>query len=420
MKTCSCQTCPKKGQPQPFDAFNKNIATRDGYDYYCRHCKNAFARNARKALVESRRAAPKPSDEFEITVEEPPAAVEPPPPPLETAYKAHEERKQKRDLQAEHKALIHENTELKARIEQLVEMQKPPEVLVYRQPASLRADVVACWLASDWHVEGPVEKASVHGLNEYNLEVAASRARWFFTNGLSLTDMMARESDVKEIYIAALGDFFSGWIHEELIASNLLAPGEAANFWMGLFISGIDFLLRESKYHITLDLIPGNHGRMTKQMHFSNPTGTSLETFAYHALAGRYAGNPRVTMRVSEHAMVYRQFFENFTLRLIHGYEVKFGGGVGGITIPLNKAIAQWDVAKRASLTALGHFHQLFDGGNFIANGSLIGYNTFAQAIKAKYEEAKQAFFLVHARNGGEKSVTAPIWLDDAHSKRAA
>jgi hypothetical protein len=86
--------------------------------------------------------------------------------------------------------------------------------------------------------------------------------------------------------------------------------------------------------------------------------------------------------------------------------------GWAGITIPLNKAIAQWDKAVRADLTLFGHFHQLINGGNFLGNGSLIGYNTFAQAIKASYEEARQMFFLVHARGGGELSVTAPIWLD--------
>ncbi len=86
---------------------------------------------------------------------------------------------------------------------------------------------------------------------------------------------------------------------------------------------------------------------------------------------------------------------------------------MGGITIPVRKAIAQWNNPIRADLTVFGHFHQLIDGGDFLGNGSLIGYNTYAQAIKASYEEARQLFWLVSARNGGQKSVTAPIWLDD-------
>jgi hypothetical protein len=98
---------------------------------------------------------------------------------------------------------------------------------------------------------------------------------------------------------------------------------------------------------------------------------------------------------------------------------VKFGGGVGGITIPIRKKLAAWNSAIRADLTVMGHFHQLMDGGDFVVNGSLIGYNEFAQAIGASPEEARQAFFLVHARGGGQKSITAPIWLDERHKEHA-
>src|SRR6185312_13930358 len=162
-------------------------------------------------------------------------------------------------------------------------------------------------------------------------------------------------------------------------------------------------------------MMSGNHGRMPEKMHFSDPVGTSLESFMYHAVCDRYEGNPRVQIRVSPAAMVYERFYERFNMRLIHGYETKYNGGVGGLTIPLNKAVTQWDKGIKADLTVLGHYHQFFDGGNFLVNGSLIGYNTYAEAIKASYEEPRQAFFLVHARKGGQKSIVAPIWLDDAH-----
>lgn len=387
----------------------------------CAHCRavNAAQCKRKRARKKERLAAqklpelPKPFDplDFEVVVEEPPKTH------LEAAQEAHQTAKAARDLRAEHKALFEETARQRALIEQLTRMQTAPEILVYKQPAWERSDAIACAVASDWHVEEPVDPEAVHGLNSYNLDVAKSRAEKFFVNWLRLTDIFAKDSKITTMFLAALGDFFSGWIHEELLASSLLAPGDAANFVKGLLASGIDFLLRESSYVLEGEMIPGNHGRMTRQMHFSDPTGTSLETFMYSALADRYKDNPRVRLNVSGHAMRYRRFYETFNVRLIHGYEVKYGGGVGGITIPLRKAIAQWNTPIQANLTLLGHFHQFFDGGDFLVNGSLIGYNTFAQAIKAQYEEARQAFFLIHARNGGQKSVVAPIWLDDAHKK---
>ncbi len=97
------------------------------------------------------------------------------------------------------------------------------------------------------------------------------------------------------------------------------------------------------------------------------------------------------------------------TIRFQHGHMVKYGGGVGGLTIPLNKAIAQWNRGKHADLDVLGHFHQMFDGGNFIVNGSLIGYDSFALSIKASYEKPKQALFLIDRKRG--RTFTCPILL---------
>ena len=200
--------------------------------------------------------------------------------------------------------------------------------------------------------------------------------------------------------------------------TNELAPGPAAKFALGLLASGIEFLLKEGPYQLEIDCVPGNHGRMTKKPRIQNATETSLETFMFHALASRFESNPRVRFNVASSKMLYRRFFERFTMRLIHGDDVKFGGGVGGITIPIRKKLAGWDKAIKADLTVMGHFHQMLDGGDFLVNGSLIGYNEFAQAIGASPEEARQQFFLIHARNGGEKSITAPVWLNEAHKER--
>jgi hypothetical protein len=343
----------------------------------------------------------------------------PPLDPIQSAYQAREEERGKRDLRREHRALLDENERLKRERDAYLRLGSP-EILVYGQAKQDRSDSVACATLSDWHVDEPVEAGPVHGLNEFSPDIARERAEHCFRNLLALAHMLGRDTKIRTLHLSLLGDFISGWIHEELLANTAMAPGDAMAFVEGLLASGIEFLLRESDFQVEADCIPGNHGRMTKQVHLGDPTGTSLETYMYRALANRFHGNPRVTLRVSGQAMVYRHFYERFKMRLIHGYEVKYGGGVGGLTIPLRKALAQWNNPIRADLTVLGHFHQLFDGGDFIVNGSLIGYNTFAQAIKASFEEPRQAFWLVHARKGGQKSVTAPIWLDQAHKEKPA
>lgn len=386
--------------------------------HLCKSCHNEIRRAKRAVkggLIE--RALVKPlehhtADDFDIDVVEPP-----PPTPLEAAYQAHEDAKVKRDVRKEHAALVEENTRLKAKLDAVSKIGIEAPLHVYSPEGAGLGEAVACMVASDWHVEEPVEAHKVHGLNEYNLEIAEARAAAFFRNGLKLTDMMAKDCRIERIFLGLIGDFITNYIHDELKQTNLLAPGSAANFAMKLLASGIDFLLRESRYTLDIDAIPGNHGRMSLKPQIQNATETSLETFMYAALAMRYQDNPRVNFRVAQSKMLYRTYFERFKMRLIHGDDVKFGGGVGGITIPIRKKLAAWDKATRADLTVMGHFHQFLDGGDFLVNGSLIGYNEFAQAIGASPEEAKQAFFLIHARNGGEKSLVAPIWLNEAHKE---
>lgn len=391
------KTCIKCGLPKSPESFRTRS---DGFvSNVCRLCQATECRDRRETKKTAIRAT---------------QPVIPSLPPLQNAYAQNRLERAKRDLKKEHGALIEENTHLRSQIENLTAFKKPPTAIVYKQSKWTRSDATVMGIASDWHVEEPVNRESVHGLNEYNLDIARSRAERFFRNLLRLADGFGRDSVVRELYIPALGDFFSGWIHEELIAGGLLAPGDAARFCKSLWFAGIDFLLKESSYVLLSDMIPGNHGRMTHKVHFGDPTGTSLESVMYDAIVDRYYENPRVKFNVSKQAVVYRKFYERFTVRALHGYEMKYGGGVGGITIPVLKALAQWDMGVKADLTIFGHFHQRIDGGKFLANGSMIGYNLFAQAIKAAYEPPQQMVCLITARNGGEKALTGPIWLDAA------
>lgn len=391
--------CPKCTHTKPIDEFAKNRRRPDGRDPWCRPCKNASV----KAI--SDRHAEKNGPAVDAAT------------PLEAAELRERERRERFSLKSEHAALLEENARLKEKLDATARMNADARKIEIHRAVPTKGEAVACMIASDWHVEEPVQADKVHGLNEFNLTIAESRTRAFFANGLRLAEIMARDAKIETLFLGLLGDFFSGHIHEELRESNELAPGEAAHFVLNTLASGIEFLIRESDFQIEIDALPGNHGRMTAKPRIQNATETSLETFMYHSLAFRFKDHPRVNFRVANAKVVYRRFFDRFNMRLLHGDDVKFGGGVGGVTIPIRKKLAAWDKAIRADLTVMGHFHQLLDGGDFIVNGSLIGYNEFAQAIGASPEEARQAFFLIHNRNGGEKSITAPIWLDRAHGR---
>ena len=265
---------------------------------------------------------------------------------------------------------------------------------------------------SDWHVEEEVDPEKMHGVNEFNLKIAEARAHRFFVNSLRLINLTARDSVIRRVCVGLLGDLFSNSIHPELMEINQLGPQPAARFAKDLIVGGIQYWLKNSDLTFEINCVGGNHGRMTEKTRIATNAENSLETFAYWFLAAEFKDEPRVTFRIAPGDMLYSQIFPGYRVRFIHGDQISFGGGVGGVTIPLNKWIGRQDQSIRADLTCLGHFHQLLDGGRFLLNGSLIGASPYSQRFGFSPEPPAQQFALIHSRGGGCKSIVAPIWVD--------
>jgi hypothetical protein len=95
-------------------------------------------------------------------------------------------------------------------------------------------------------------------------------------------------------------------------------------------------------------------------------------------------------------------------IRFHHGDGLSYQGGIGGLTIPVEKAIANWNKSPaKADLDCFGHWHTQMQSPKFCSNGSLIGYNAYAISIKAPYEHPQQTYFLFDKRRG--RTMTAPI-----------
>jgi len=265
----------------------------------------------------------------------------------------------------------------------------------------------AMLVASDWHIEEPVEPEVVDYLNEYNLQIAERRAIEFFQTSLRMLNIFEKDITIDKVVLALLGDFITGTIHDDLMESVLLSPVDALLLAERLLVSGIQFLLDNTKHDFVVACHTGNHGRMTRKQRIATEHGNSLERLMYHTIAEHFRFEDRVEVMIPSGYHSYLEIYDNFTVRLHHGHNIRYGGGVGGITIPVNKAIAQWNKARNVQLDIFGHFHQYFMGGNFICNGSMIGWNAFAIAIKGSYDRPKQAFLLIDEKRG--LTITTPI-----------
>jgi hypothetical protein len=293
--------------------------------------------------------------------------------------------------------------------------EKTPQIYDIAPKVSSNSESVAFMIASDWHSEERVLPGDVSGMNEYNLDAFDQRADRFFQGGQRLWDILRKDTTIKDIVLGLLGDFISNTLHEDQQESNLLLPADAIYNAQNKILNGIRFLIANTDSTITVVCHSGNHGRMTKKQRHTTETGNSLEQFMYYNLRDFFKEEPRVKFIIAEGYHTYLTLFEKYTLRFHHGHNIKYGGGVGGIYIPVNKSINQWnkaDMYRNVNLDVFGHFHTYIDAGNFVANGSLIGYNSYAVAIKADFERPQQAFFLVSKRYMAKTMVT-PIFVSE-------
>ena len=264
--------------------------------------------------------------------------------------------------------------------------------------------------AGDWHVEERVDPGTISGLNKFNPEIAQARVTRFFQGGLRLIRLLQQDIKIDTTILALLGDYITNDIHNgEQVELNEMMPMHALVVAQNMIISGIEFLLNHSKLNFVLPCHSGNHARTTRKTRPGLENGHSLEYLMYLHLAAYFRNESRVQFIIPEGYHSYVEVYGK-TMRFHHGHNVQYAGGIGGIFIPAFKAVAQWNKARAATLDIFGHFHQTKDGGNFLCNGSLIGYNAYALSIKADYEPPMQTLFLLDKKRG--RTCTWPIMLE--------
>lgn len=271
------------------------------------------------------------------------------------------------------------------------------------------SETTAFLICSDWHVEESIKKESVNGLNEFNLKEAEKRVFLLFKKAVSLIDIWKTSTQINTLVLALLGDFMSGYIHEELKEDNNLSPVETILVVLKLIKSGIDYILEHTDCDIVLPCSIGNHSRTVDRPRVQTAYKNSYEWLMYHFLATLYEDEKRVKFQIANSYFNYLTVYGK-VIRFHHGDWLRYSGGVGGISVPVNKAIAQWNIMKHADLDVFGHWHQHKDFNTWISNSSLIGHNAFAIYIKAAFERPSQTLFFLEKNKG--KTATMPIYLD--------
>jgi hypothetical protein len=321
----------------------------------------------------------------------------------------------KTQMEQAYKESMKEVERLQSELSAFTEVQKyvrafEPIKLHTRQARKGEAVAVCCW--NDWHLEEVVNRAAVNGVNEYNPAIAKQRFHRLLPATASIIEMCRSKSKIDTLIVCILGDLITGYIHDELIATNAMTPPEAVLEAFDMVTSGIDFLLKETGVkEIIVPCHVGNHGRWTKKRWAKKSPGMSFEWLVYSFLAKWFIAkrSKRVRVLLPQGSLTYLDVYDR-RVRLLHGDDIRYAGGIGGVHIPLRKALDGWNTQRRAGINYLGHWHNDITGEDYRVSGSLIGYNEFSIRIKARYQDPSQAFELIHPKYGS--TARFPIVVD--------
>lgn len=327
---------------------------------------------------------------------------------------AHVEKKKESFARADRARLLEALAEAQARAKFMADVRDgklPPVVRRKEFGSGGKREGMAVALLSDAHIEEVVRPTAVGGRNSYDLEISAVRMQRFFDAFRWQIDFHRERFEIREVLLWLGGDLFTGHIHDELIETNDCHPTDAILTLRARLKWGIGELLKDRKLErLIIPCNVGNHGRTTSKRRVKTVTENSYEWLLYNVLAGDFEKDSRVEFEIPRSAHTYVEAYD-MRLHFHHGDEVRYWGGVGGLSVPLGKRVPMWDTVIESDLHHVGHFHQFRDFGHTIVNGSVIGYSEYAMAIGAEYEPPQQGFYVLDAKRG--KTCVSPLWVGE-------
>lgn len=277
------------------------------------------------------------------------------------------------------------------------------------------SEATAVIVASDWHYGAMIKGSTVNYLNEVTPEITSARIEKFFQGAVKLLKKEQEHVTIKKMVLALIGDFIENTIHIELLEDGALSPIQQMIGVENLIAGGIDYILKNTDLEeIIIPTCPGNHGRSTDERRIQSEYKNSYEQLMYWNLAKHFRDEPRVSFQVADSYHNYISVYDHI-LRFHHGHACKFGGGIGGLMIPMRKAVHRWNQQIFADTSICGHFHSLIVDYDVMINGSLVGPSAYSMRLGFPPERPQQIFRLLDSKRGW--TVFAPILVAEQEGK---
>lgn len=317
-------------------------------------------------------------------------------------------KSEKKDVSKKYQVLLKDLDEAMKMIKVLEAPRQYSQGKIVSVNSGEQTEATAVVLLSDWHVEETVKSSMILYQNNYNLEIAKQRAEECFIGIVKLLKKEQSHQNIDTLVLGLLGDFITGNIHQEEAPNLSLGVAQAVCFAEELLIKGIQYILDNTNVKIICPCVVGNHSRITQKVYVSTEKDNSVETIIYYHIKKYFENEKRFELIMPDGP---ERLVDIYGLNFLfcHGHAgFRYGGGVGGLYVPLRRSIMTRYNRQQIDTVCLGHFHTYIQDSLFLVNGSMIGFSNFANYIKVAPEAPTQTFFLVDKRFK-RRTVTIPI-----------
>ncbi len=279
---------------------------------------------------------------------------------------------------------------------------EPFKPFAFRKSGKTATPIVAVAKFSDWHIGEYVNSREVEGFNRYDYEIACQRIFGIARDFLDWVDVMRSAYRIDRCVIMGLGDYVSGDIHPELLATNEFPlPEQTAR--AGLLLGEV-FRIICGRFKEVEALLVGadNHGRLQKKPQAKQKSNNNM-SYLVHTLAMSHAercGNLKPFVATGAkllHSINGKKFL------MEHGDNIRGQMGIpyyGFARLVGKEATRRMNTPRGFDYLSIGHFHvpAIIDGRIYV-NGSLSGTTEFDHG-QGRHAAPSQVAFLVHPKHG--------------------
>lgn len=280
---------------------------------------------------------------------------------------------------------------------------KPPEKVKYEKPKLSHADLHAVLIIADAHAEESVSLEEMEGLASYDWDTFVNRLSRTASKTLELVNIMRQASNIVDLSVWSLGDWFCGRIQPQEEAYGVTMPMPVAVPKVGRAFGKFLVALSSHFDRVNVSGMCGNHGREGKKVVFKMTADRNWDMSVYLIAQGYTEQCKNISWNIP-HSIMDVVSVMGYNCLLSHSAEVQMHHRVPYYPIETtmdqeHKTRSGTDKDFRYAFMGHWHHHAILDSSIVICP-SMMGPNQYSRFRLHRRSEPEQLLCFFTEKHG--------------------